>query len=119
MNTYAERQSKSGIKVGDYVLVKESAASHSKGWDNSWSPSMDQAVGQTFQVIGIFISGINLDFKNGWYKFPYWVLEKVDSKNMERMPRIRKLLDFIDKYSYSSKDHISFINGIYKIINNK
>lgn len=81
----AVKQSSTGLKVGDRVRVTRTAESHEGGWENSWEPDMDLAVGQIGVVtyigsrlkhdIGLMFSDISR--VTDAYSFPEFVLEKV------------------------------------------
>ena len=71
------------LKEGDKVKVTRSATGHTRGWNNSWTEPMNQAVGKTCTVISNSYTpnGVALDFDNYGtttnLSFPAYVLEKV------------------------------------------
>jgi len=77
-STYAERQAKCGLKVGDRVLVLRDCAVDEQGYGVAWNHRcMDKTIGEvmaisdTCQYLGIYLNGF-------WY--PYFVLEKVEDR---------------------------------------
>lgn len=71
------------LKKGDKVKVTKTAKGHIRGWNNSWTEPMNQAVGKTCTVISNSYTpnGVALDFDNYGtttnLSFPAFVLEKV------------------------------------------
>jgi hypothetical protein len=80
-STYQERQDKTGIQVGDFVIVLRKASSHTRGWKNTWVPSMTNAVGKIGKVTGLSgESGINVKVDGvDNFGYPYWVLSKKET----------------------------------------
>lgn len=83
--TYDKGQKTCGIEDGDMVRVtRKLEKSGEKGWEISWMPAMDEAVGRIFQVSkvayerGILLKGSNPKPDKGDFYFPYFVLEKVE-----------------------------------------
>ena len=82
---YLEAQDKfikiTNLKIGDRVKVLRKANDDELGWDNKWSPSMDEwlcevGVIRSFEGttgISVYISKL----EDYWY-FPFFVLEKVE-----------------------------------------
>ena len=80
---YVVAAAKSPIKVGDRVHVTRKARSYESGWDNTWEPSMDKAVGKTFPVTdGDFGKGFELKTNPdiSRYSYPFFVLKKVRTR---------------------------------------
>lgn len=78
--SYAERQAKSGINVGDVVRVERKAETNEQGWDNCWTSSMDDTIGKVGKVIDANEHGFYVAFPElmeGW-RLPYFALSKVD-----------------------------------------
>lgn len=76
--SYELESKASGIEVGNYVKVLFKVPTESRGWDNSWVPSMDDFVGKVFRVNRVdHVNGVNLSDS---YNFPYFCLEKIASK---------------------------------------
>lgn len=72
--TYAELQAESGLKVGDWVKVVRTAKDYENGWGEEWCMSMNDCIGEIFQIYNISCSnGVS---KRGGFSFPYFVLEK-------------------------------------------
>ncbi len=62
---------RSTLEVGDIVKVTHKVPSHDLGWDNSWSNSMDSAIGRENTVISKPSSlGVQLDDRGIKYKYP-------------------------------------------------
>lgn len=74
--TYLQGHKKSGLKVGDTVIVKRSCADCEGGWYNSWSAGMDKIIECERKIVcDNKTRGFRLS--NTLYDFPYFVLEKV------------------------------------------
>lgn len=89
--TYAELQAESGLKVGDWVKVTKTAKNYENGWGVMWNITMDDYVGNTFQIYDICDIGIL--FEPRGYKFPYFVLEKTEKPETkeEKIDRLIRL----------------------------
>lgn len=72
------------IKKGDTVLVLRSHENNSKGWQNHWEYLMNNAIGYTFQIINLFITGIHLKDNIYHFQYPYTVLVKVPDGTYSR-----------------------------------
>lgn len=63
------------IKAGMKVVVTKKWGDYEDGWENDWIPTMDKAVGRTFEVedidktLGVQFAG------DTWHRFPWQVLE--------------------------------------------
>lgn len=102
--SYVERQDKwladNGINKGDKVRIVRKAGSREDGWDNSWNPDMDKAVGKVGTTSHISANfrelGIEVDVPDvGPFLYPYFVLEKVELRYVPfdlRNPEVRKSL---------------------------
>jgi hypothetical protein len=83
---YADRQEKSGFKVGDMVKVLRTAKDYERGWGTCWlSPSMDVAVNRVFTITEInYEHGMRLvSFGSGYenasgFWYPFFILKKVE-----------------------------------------
>lgn len=78
---YTEGQGASGLKPGDWVMVTRKAATGEGGWGDTWPEEMDRFVGSVGKVDrissgsgGIFLDGC------GYYRYPYFVLEKITTR---------------------------------------
>jgi hypothetical protein len=67
------------FEVGDIVRVTHKVPDHYNGWQNCWSDSMDVFIGREYKIQGIFETGIQLEYTDG-YKFPIYSLELVKRK---------------------------------------
>jgi hypothetical protein len=67
------------FEVGDTVRVTHRVPDHYNGWQNCWSDSMDVFIGREYKIQGIFETGIQLEYTDG-YKFPIYSLELVRRK---------------------------------------
>jgi len=67
------------FEVGDTVRVTHKVPDHYNGWQNCWSDSMDVYIGREYKIEGIFETGIQLEYTDG-YKFPIYSLELVKRK---------------------------------------
>ena len=89
--SYAERQAKCGIGVGDFVKVLRVPLEREDGWGTHSVSSMAASVGKVFEVLSLHdTSGLLL--KDGhWY--PYFVLEKTEKP---ALPKVRTVADLVD-----------------------
>ena len=71
------------FEVGDTVRVTHKVPDHYNGWQNCWSDSMDVFIGREYKIQGIFETGIQLEYTDG-YKFPIYSLELVKRKETLR-----------------------------------
>ena len=71
------------FEVGDTVRVTHRVPDHYNGWQNCWSDSMDVFIGREYKIQGIFETGIQLEYTDG-YKFPIYSLELVRRKETLR-----------------------------------
>lgn len=75
--TYAERQAKCGLKVGDRVKIVSLPETEQDGWEDSVLPCMRRLVGSVDRIErdcgadGFSVSN---------YNWPYFVLEKVEDR---------------------------------------
>lgn len=76
--TYLMLQASSGLKIRDKVKVTRSAKDHEKGWMNTWEFQMHDYIGKTFKIFDIGTYGIVFEEQEYGYRFPYFVLEKVE-----------------------------------------
>lgn len=127
--SYEERQDEwikaNDIKAGDKVRVLRKAKSYEDGWDNAWLDSMDKGIGETLTVdgscgdCGIALYG---SMFGHWYKFPYFVLEKVEDKpkyteaDIISDPRDPRLEGAIGKVCYVA--HHLYGDGVVANANN-
>ena len=84
--SYEERQAECGLKVGDKVKILRKVVNYKDGWGNTWSEEgMDDFVGRIGKIVGeLPCAGfkVSLEEENAWYFFPYFVLEKVEEKEL-------------------------------------
>ena len=83
--SYEERQAEwvkaNNLKVGDKVRIVRKARGKEGGWDNYWTSSMNDAVGEVGCVIkALGASGIGVETDSCSFDYPYFVLKKVESK---------------------------------------
>jgi hypothetical protein len=71
------------FEVGDTVRVTHKVPDNYNGWQNCWSDSMDVFIGREYKIQGIFETGIQLEYTDG-YKFPIYSLELVRRKETIR-----------------------------------
>ena len=74
---YEQSQKLFGAKKGDRVHIFRRARNHESGWQNTWNPNMDHAIGKEGEVIlNHCDSGGILIRVNGIrdYLYPYFVL---------------------------------------------
>ncbi len=74
--SYIDDHRASGFRVGDTVKVFAMCRTEAGGWNNSWPPLMNEAVGNTHQIIsddGDRGFGLETGFS-----YPWFVLEKVN-----------------------------------------
>ena len=84
--SYEERQDECGLKVRDNVKILRKVANYEDGWCNTWNEEgMDDSVGRIGKIVGehpragfqVFCEGLE-----GLYRYPYFVLEKVEEKKL-------------------------------------
>ena len=84
--SYEERQAECGLKVGDKVKILRKVVNYEDGWSNTWNEEgMDDFVGRIGKIVGehpcagfqVFCEGLK-----GLYRYPYFVLEKVEEKKL-------------------------------------
>ena len=84
--TYKERQDECGLKVGDKVKILRKGVNYEDGWGNTWNKEgMNDFVGRIGKIVGehpcagfqVFCEGLK-----GLYRYPYFVLEKVEEKKL-------------------------------------
>lgn len=71
------------FEVGDTVKVTHKVPSHYNGWQNNWSDSMDNFIGNTYKIDGIYETGFSLEGLSR-YNFPIYSLELVKRKETTR-----------------------------------
>ena len=88
--TYKERQDECGLKVGDKVKILRKVVNYEDGWGNTWNEEvMDDFVGRIGKIVGelpcagfqVFCEGLK-----GLYRYPYFVLEKVEDNETPKQP---------------------------------
>lgn len=74
---YEQSQKLFGAKKGDRVHIFRRAQNHESGWQNTWDPEMDRAVGKDGEVISRNHSSggilIKVDGISDYF-YPYFVL---------------------------------------------
>lgn len=82
--SYSERANKwieeNDLRVGDYVKVLRKAEDHEEGWGLFWLDVMNNCVGKTIRVD--VVDSDEYGILLGRYRFPYFVLEKVDEEEL-------------------------------------
>ena len=69
------------LKRGDKVRILRKAKAYENGWRNGWVDSMDGTVGKVCYVIAdCGCDGIKLGTSQGSWRYPYFILEKVEDK---------------------------------------
>ena len=84
---YKVMEANCDISVGDTVRVLRKAEDNEMGWSNSWVDGMDSSVGEEF-VVKTKDSGTG--FGLGDYLYPFFVLEKVSSAEVETIELMGK-----------------------------
>ncbi len=121
---YAARQTKwladNGINKGDKVRIVRKADNNEGGWDNFWTPDMDEAVGKVGTVSCISTNwgalGIEVDVLDvGPFSYPYFVLEKVKQKYVPFDLSKEEVRDFLKgkwvKGNINGQDYLFMIIG--------
>ena len=86
---YTDMQEACGIEVGDMVKVLGAALGYQMGWGTCWVTEMDEAIGKTYEVVGMACTpecGLELDIDGTTYYFPCFVL-KVVTKRQDKKPK--------------------------------
>jgi hypothetical protein len=76
--TYAERQAKCGLKVGDRVRIVREFTDYEQGYTNTFDESMKCRIG-TIQTIDR-LTDWGIRFVRIGFAWPYFVLEKVEDR---------------------------------------
>jgi predicted RNA-binding Zn-ribbon protein involved in translation (DUF1610 family) len=110
INLQSEWIRNNNLKIGSKVKVVKTAASFEYGWGNDWVLRMDRFVGKVYPIYHFSGSaGITLDDdeENLSFDFPYFVLEPVDSVQVEvksckhECPRCSATLTRVRSYVYN------------------
>lgn len=107
---YSERAKKwveeNNLKEGDYIKVLRKTEPHENRWGNVWVKEMSNYIGKTLKVLAInSLSGlISLKCNDIGYKFPYFVLEKVEEPKPQYVP-FESVHEFISAY-YKANNEI-------------
>lgn len=92
---YLDAQKACGLKVGDWVRVTRKAENGECGWDDVWLGEMDQTINSIGEIRAIRYGSIVVFFdkpiENFW-RYPYFVLEKVEKPKCEFKPFDRVLV---------------------------
>lgn len=86
---YQEKQNEwineNHVKIGDTVRVTKAAEDIENGWPNNWVAAMLYAVGKMGRIEGISDYGVEVNISgiSRAFRYPYFVLEKVDSEQRE------------------------------------
>lgn len=79
---YLELQKKfleiTGLKIGDKVIVTNTAESFQQGWDCMWHSGLNPFVGKISTIVDVNKFGIQLQLDESYYNFPYFVIEKTE-----------------------------------------
>lgn len=87
---YREKQNewinKNHVKIGDTVRVIRAAEDSENGWPSKWAAEMLYAVGKMGRIERISDYGVEVNISGiSWaFRYPYFVLEKVDSEQQAR-----------------------------------
>lgn len=69
------------FKIGDQVRITRRAASHERGWENSWVREMDEAVGKIGTVVSPeklnLLHNVGVELEGREFGYPSFVLELV------------------------------------------
>ena len=107
---YSERAKRwieeNNLKEGDYIKVLRKTEPHENRWGNVWVKEMSNYIGKTLKVLAInSLSGlISLKCNDIGYKFPYFVLEKVEEPKPQYVP-FESVHEFISAY-YKANNEI-------------
>jgi hypothetical protein len=66
------------LKVGDKVIVTNTAKPYQHGWSSLWHEGLNNFVGKTSTITDINGYGIQLQMGCSSYNFPYFVIEKLE-----------------------------------------
>ena len=105
---YLVLQEKSGLEIGDTVKVLRKAKDYEWGWDNDWSPKMNDMIGLEYRIESIGSEGILLISSSGYYRFPFFVLEKVAS--------VDPIIDFIEANDFGCADQKRLTKELVQMI---
>ena len=98
---YSERAKKwieqNDLKEGDYVKVTRKVNDHEDEWQGLWLDYMDESVGKTLKVKGIYTYVYTIGLENGFY-YPYFVLEKTEPLKPEYVP-FKSIEEFVERYT--------------------
>lgn len=85
---YLLAQEHCGLKIGDWVKVLREPEKYEAGWESINIYDFSDMIGRTFQIDGIYNTGIAVKRDDGDYVayFPYFVLEKVERPAHEFKP---------------------------------
>ena len=83
---YLKRHKRSGLKVGDNVIVIRKAELHEQGWTDSWNMNMTRLIGKEGKITDDSDSGFTVSFGMECWNFPYFVLNN-------RKDKIKKILE--------------------------
>lgn len=116
---YLLAQEHCGLKVGDWVKVIREPKKCEAGWKSINIYDISDMIGRTFQIDGIYNTGIAVKRDNSDYVayFPYFVLEKVENPTHQFKPFDKVLVRdaLIDKWRCSLFSHFSpFPNNEFK-----
>lgn len=92
---YIDAQKSCGLKVGDYVRLKQSlTAEDFEMWAQEMYCGTDIKfpVGKTGQIVNILCDRIQVDFNGEVWGLPYFVLEKVDAPRHVHLDAFEKIL---------------------------
>ena len=85
------------LKEGDYVKVTRKVNDHEDEWQGLWLDYMDESVGKTLKVKGIYTYVYTIGLENGFY-YPYFVLEKTEPLKPEYVP-FKSIEEFVERYT--------------------
>lgn len=92
---YLDAQKACGLQVGDWVKVTRKAEDGECGWGDAWAGAMDQTINIIGEIRTIHNDSIVVFFdkpiENFW-RYPYFVLEKVEKPKCEFKPFDRVLV---------------------------
>ena len=93
------------LKEGDCVKVLRKAKDFESGWDATWNDLMNKSVCKILKITEVRFCNGHIILEDG-YRYPYFVLEKVEPPKPEYVPFESKE-EFIEAYHYHDNANYS------------
>lgn len=93
------------LKEGDCVKVLRKAKDFESGWDATWNDLMNKSVCKILKITEVRFCNGHIILEDG-YRYPYFVLEKVEPPKPEYIPFESKE-EFIEAYHYHDNANYS------------